>query len=157
MKSAIILHPKNICKEELIHLLTCDGEEEKELFDYTRQLRNHTIGNNVYMRGLIEISNICIKDCLYCGIRKSNLHTKRYSLSDDEILQAARYAWENHYGSVVLQGGERNDAAFILRIEKLLKQIKNSVTINSELHSHWENKQKIHTKSGSMQVPIVTY
>ncbi len=124
MKSAIILHPKNICKEELIHLLTCDGEEEKELFDYTRQLRNHTIGNNVYMRGLIEISNICIKDCLYCGIRKSNLHTKRYSLSDDEILQAARYAWENHYGSVVLQGGERNDAAFILRIEKLLKQIK---------------------------------
>ncbi|MDE6452491.1 MAG: [FeFe] hydrogenase H-cluster radical SAM maturase HydE, partial [Odoribacter sp.] len=67
---------------------------------------------------------ICIKDCFYCGIRKSNPFPHRYSLNDQEILQAARYAWQNHYGSIVLQGGERNDPAFVLRIEKLLKDIK---------------------------------
>ena len=124
METTTLLHQQNIGKEELIHLLTCEGEEEEILFSHTRQLRNDTLSHKVHMRGLIEISNICIKDCLYCGIRKSNVHTERYFLNDNEILQTARYAWENHYGSIVLQGGERCDSAFILRIENLLKKIK---------------------------------
>lgn len=111
-------------KSDLIHLLTCRGTKEKQLFAYTQKLRNATIGNSVHMRGLIEISNICIKDCLYCGIRKSNQRARRYWLSDAEIIQAATFAFHNHYGSIVLQGGERNDQDFILRIEKLLKEIK---------------------------------
>lgn len=111
-------------KKELVHLLTCEGKEEEKLFDYTRQVRNNTLGPGVYLRGLIEISNICTKDCLYCGIRKSNLQAQRYALKEEEILLAARYAWQNHYGSIVLQGGERTDASFILHIEKLLKEIK---------------------------------
>lgn len=109
---------------DLIHLLTCQDENENKLFAYTRALRDNTIGKGVHMRGLIEISNACIKDCLYCGIRKSNVQAKRYSLSDEEIIHAAVFAFDNQYGSVVLQGGERNDKAFVLRIEKLLKEIK---------------------------------
>lgn len=124
METEIILNQQNISKEELIFLLTCEGTAEEALFAFTRQLRDNTLGNGVYLRGLIEISNLCRKDCLYCGIRKSNLHAERYFLSDTEILQAARYAWQNHYGSIVLQGGERNDPAFILRIEKLVREIK---------------------------------
>ena len=137
---------QSIHKEELVRLLACEGEEEKALFARSRQLRNDTIGNNVYLRGLIEISNICIKDCLYCGIRKSNPHADRYSLSDEEILQAARYAWQNHYGSIVLQGGERNDPGFILRIEKLLKEIKklshNELGITLSLGEQMEDTYK---------------
>lgn len=124
MEPTVALPQPPLTKEDLVRLLTCEGEEEKALFAQSRQVRNDTLGNGVYTRGLIEISNICIKDCLYCGIRKSNPHPHRYFLTDYEILQTARYAWQNHYGSIVLQGGERNDPAFVLRIEKLLKEIK---------------------------------
>lgn len=111
-------------KTDLIALLNCRGIEEEQLFRYSRQLRDITLGKNVYLRGLIEISNICIKDCLYCGIRKSNSNTRRYQFSDEEIIRSALFAYEHRYGSVVLQGGERNDPDFILRIERLLKEIK---------------------------------
>lgn len=114
----------NIDKKELVHLLTCAGEEERKLFETSRNIRNATIGNGVYLRGLIEISNLCIKNCLYCGIRKSNLSPQRYTLSDEEIVQAATFARDYNYGSIVLQGGERNDKAFVTRIGKLLQEIK---------------------------------
>lgn len=114
----------NMHKNELVHLLTCYGEEERKLFETSRNIRNTAIGNGVYLRGLIEISNLCIKDCLYCGIRKSNQSPQRYSLQDEEITQAAIFARDYNYGSIVLQGGERNDEAFILRIGKLLQEIK---------------------------------
>lgn len=119
-----LLQQSTLNRDELVALLSCKGEEEEKLFAHTQELRNRTIGKWVYLRGLIEISNVCIKDCLYCGIRKSNLHAERYALSDEEIIGAAEFAHRNHYGSIVLQGGERNDPAFIARIEKLLKAIK---------------------------------
>ena len=57
---------------ELENMLTCRGEEENRLYSEAKRVKNENIGNNVYLRGLIEISNICTKDCYYCGIRKSN-------------------------------------------------------------------------------------
>ncbi len=124
MEIGTILRKTELEKADLIRLLNCTGVEEKQLFQHSQAIRNQTVGNGVHMRGLIEISNICIKDCLYCGIRKSNHQAKRYELSDEEIIRSALFAYENHYGSVVLQGGERNDPDFILRIEHLLKEIK---------------------------------
>lgn len=109
---------------ELTQLLTCSGEEEKRLFEEAKEVKNKTVGNQVYLRGLIEISNICTKDCLYCGIRKSNISTGRYALTDEEILEAARFAHTHKFGSIVLQGGERNDQAFTERISRLLREIK---------------------------------
>lgn len=109
---------------ELVHLLNCEGEEEKNLYNEAKEVKNKTIGNFVYLRGLIEISNICTKDCLYCGIRKSNTDTGRYSLTDEEILDAATFAHTHRFGSIVLQGGERSDSAFTNRITRLLRQIK---------------------------------
>lgn len=125
MKITDLLHKSpSFTKDELIFLLSCSGEEEKQLFARSCEIRNNTIGNHVHLRGLIEISNICIKDCLYCGIRRSNNHVKRYSLSDEEILSAAAFASRNQYGSIVLQGGERTDPVFIERITHLLQKIK---------------------------------
>lgn len=124
MEIETLFNKANLDSQELVQLLTCRDAEEENLYRYSKRIRDKTLGNGVHMRGLIEISNICIKDCLYCGIRKSNISAERYSLSDEDILSAAAYAYENQYGSIVLQGGERNDSGFILRIEKLLKEIK---------------------------------
>lgn len=110
--------------EELEKMLTCEGEEENRLYQKAKEIKNRTIGNNVYLRGLIEISNICTKDCFYCGIRKSNTETARYALSDEEILDAADFAYTHRFGSIVLQGGERSDREFTERITRLLKEIK---------------------------------
>ena len=82
------------------------------------------MANKVYFRGLVEFSNICGKDCYYCGIRKSNRKTHRYNVSDEQILDAARFAHENGYGSFVMQAGELESPSFTGRIEKLLKEIK---------------------------------
>lgn len=82
------------------------------------------IDRPVFLRGLIELSNICRKDCLYCGIRKSNDNVDRYELTDSQVLELSRFALENGYGSVVLQGGERCDKAFTSRISGLVSSIK---------------------------------
>lgn len=73
---------------------------------------------------MVEFSNKCAKDCYYCGIRASNKNTERYDLSDEAILYAVKYAYENKYASVVFQSGERFNQAFIDRITNLLQKSK---------------------------------
>lgn len=111
-------------KQDLLHYLNCSGPEEQALYQAASATRNKILGNKVYLRGLIELSNICRKNCLYCGIRRANSLLTRYELNEQEVLEAAVYAWKHHYGSIVIQSGERTDKAFILRIESLLKKIK---------------------------------
>ena len=116
---------------EVENMLTCQGEEENWLYLEAKNTKNATVSKNVYLRGLIEISNICTKDCYYCGIRKSNTETARYALSDKEIIEAADFAYKHHFGSIVLQGGERSDKEFVDRITRLLQEIKKNS--NNEL------------------------
>lgn len=111
-------------KENLIELLKSKGEERTALLKKSNALRNKVLGNKVYFRGLIEFSNICSKDCLYCGIRKSNSSVVRYEATDEEILDACKFAWENKFASVVLQSGEISSPAFVNRVDSLLKKIK---------------------------------
>ncbi len=88
------------------------------------EIKKLTVGNTVYLRGLIEFSNICSKNCLYCGIRSSNSNAGRYELTDEETLTAARYAWENGYGSVAIQAGERTSEKYTRRIAGIVAKIK---------------------------------
>jgi biotin synthase len=111
-------------KEDLIRMLNADEDDRIVLFKKSREITDLQIGNKVYLRGLIEYSNVCIKDCLYCGIRKSNKNTQRYTVSDEDVLQCARYALENNYGSIAIQAGERTDKIFISKITSLLQKIK---------------------------------
>ena len=62
---------------------------EKALFDAALKLKRKLFGNLVNLRGLIEFSNICSCDCLYCGIRRSNTQVTRYTMSEDEIVCGA--------------------------------------------------------------------
>lgn len=111
-------------KTEIIELLESRGEERTALLKKSQQVKNDVLGNKVYFRGLIEFSNNCAKDCLYCGIRKGNEKVIRYDVSDDEILESCRFAWENKFASVVLQSGELSSLAFVKRVDNLLKKIK---------------------------------
>lgn len=63
-------------------------------------------GNRVFFRGIIEFSNLCRNDCLYCGIRRSNRCPERYRLSEEEILLCCREGYRLGYRTFVLQGGE---------------------------------------------------
>lgn len=69
-------------------------------------LRKQIYGNKVYIRGLIEISNICKNDCLYCGIRKSNLECDRYRLTPEQIFECCDEGYNLGFRTFVLQGGE---------------------------------------------------
>lgn len=106
-------------KAEIIELL--QGADER-LFERARAARDAAIGPWVYLRGLIEYSNICAKDCLYCGIRKSS-KCDRYVLEQKQILHIANYAADSGYGSIVLQGGENYSPAHIDRIEDIVREI----------------------------------
>ncbi len=119
-----ILNKNSLKKEDIISLLQAEGEERTLLFKKSSEAKEKYIGKKVWFRGLIEFSNICSKNCLYCGIRKGNRNLERYNLSDDEILAAARFAYENHYGSIALQSGELESRAVTERIENLLHKIK---------------------------------
>ena len=96
----------------------CQRQQEA----YELKLRHR--GPQVYFRGLIEISNICRKNCLYCGIRRGNGLVERYEMSDGQVLQEAQFALDAGYGSVAIQGGERTDSAFVERIARLVHQIR---------------------------------
>jgi biotin synthase len=119
-----ILRKETFTAEEIVHLLECKDDDRTLLFKKSAETKEKYIGRRVWFRGLIEFSNVCGKDCLYCGIRKGNRNLKRYNLSDDEILGAARFAYENNYGSVALQSGELENQPFTERIDNLLKKIK---------------------------------
>jgi len=119
-----IVQNNEFTRDELVKLLSAEGEQRQQLFQRAQSVKLQTVGNKVHFRGLIEFSNICAKDCLYCGIRKSNEKVVRYTATDEEILEACRFAWQNRFGSVVLQSGEISSPAYVKRIDLLLRKIK---------------------------------
>ena len=93
--------------EELLrHITTNDPEETAELFSRARAVRERHYGKDVYFRGLIEFTNYCKNDCLYCGIRRGNAAAERYRLSPEQILECCRKGDKLGFKTFVLQGGE---------------------------------------------------
>mgnify|MGYP000926536701 CR=1 FL=1 len=119
-----ILQQTSFSHNDLVTLLMAEGTERQLLFQRAQAVKLQAVGNKVFFRGLIEFSNICAKDCLYCGIRKSNRKVIRYEASDKQVLEVCRFAWEIRFGSVVLQSGELSSPTFVNRIDSLLKKIK---------------------------------
>ncbi len=116
---------RRLTRTDLVYLLGLqDAQDVRRLLESAYRMKIDHVGKKVYFRGIIELSNICRKDCYYCGIRKSNSNISRYQLTEEEILQSARFAHESNYGSIVLQSGEREDGKFIRFIEKVIGDIK---------------------------------
>lgn len=112
-------------KNDLKDILLTKGESElQSLYKRAYDLKCKNLGIKLHLRGLIELSNICVKNCYYCGIRHDNRSLARYELTYDQVLESALFAHKSNYGSVVLQGGERTDDRFRLKVAKLVKKIK---------------------------------
>ena len=93
--------------EEYEYLITHRDEESTcILAEKARIAREKIYGKTVFIRGLIEVSNFCRNDCLYCGIRRSNKDCSRYRLSGDEILECCREGYTLGFRTFVMQGGE---------------------------------------------------
>ncbi|MCI8793493.1 MAG: [FeFe] hydrogenase H-cluster radical SAM maturase HydE [Eubacterium sp.] len=106
---------------QLLQNLTPDDREL--LAARAGAVREKIYGKAVYVRGLIEFSNICRNDCYYCGIRKSNAKVDRYRLTGQEILDCVREGYGLGFRTFVLQGGEDNWFTKE-RMASLIRQIK---------------------------------
>lgn len=89
-----------------------EKEEIKELKEYlrekAREKADKIFGKYIFMRGLVEFTNYCKNDCIYCGIRKSNKNAERYRLNKKEILECCKIGYDIGFRTFVLQGGEDN-------------------------------------------------
>ena len=115
----------NFTKENIIELLEeKDQNRVQQLYEDAFRTKIDNVGNKVYLRGLVEITNICRKNCLYCGIRRDNPSNDRYEIDIEDVIPAARFAYEQGYGSMVIQGGERHDKKFRDKITSILKEVR---------------------------------
>ena len=97
----------SLSEEEYARLISQRTPEAARLLaQYAVKARKEIYGNAVFIRGLVEISNICKSDCLYCGIRRSNRRCERYRLTPEDILQCCREGYRLGFRTFVLQGGE---------------------------------------------------
>lgn len=95
--------------EELREFLSLK-DDDTGLYEHADTIRRMHYGNKVYIRGLIEISNYCKNNCLYCGIRASNSNVYRYRLDEETILSCCNEGYRLGFRTFVMQGGE--DAKF---------------------------------------------
>lgn len=102
-----ILNKEDLNEEEIFSLLqTEDSDEVKLIYQKANEIRKVFCGDEVHLRGIIEFSNYCEQDCLYCGLRKNNLNLDRYRMSFDEIIQTAETIYGMGIQTIVLQSGE---------------------------------------------------
>ena len=119
-----ILFQTEFTKDDLVFLLSLEGEEMQKLLAKALEVKFSYLDNKIHLRGLIEYSNICEKNCLYCGLRRKNEKVIHYTISDEEVLESARLAMELRYGSVAIQSGEQTSKEFVDKITYLVKEIK---------------------------------
>ena len=116
----------SLALEEYQYLL---DNRSSEIALYLREkadkVRREYYGNKIFIRGLIEISNVCKNDCLYCGIRGSNRNCERYRLSENDILSCCENGYSLGFRTFVLQGGEDGFYTDDILVP-MLNKIKNS-------------------------------
>lgn len=114
---------RNLDDTGLLALIESD-EASAPLAEAADKVRRSVYGTDVYVRGLIEISNVCSNNCLYCGIRAGNTAAERYRLSTDDIVACARSGYDLGYRTFVLQGGEDPALtdAFLTNIVRTIKR-----------------------------------
>ena len=102
-----ILKKETLSKDEIVFLISLSEKEEIEkLFSRADDVRKEFCGDGVHLRGIIEFSNHCEQDCLYCGLRISNLKLPRYRMTSKEIIKTVDCIVEANIRTIVLQSGE---------------------------------------------------
>ncbi|SFR16100.1 [FeFe] hydrogenase H-cluster radical SAM maturase HydE [Desulfoscipio geothermicus] len=110
--------------ELITTLLSADAEQMPALFAAANGVRRLGVGEAVHLRAIVEFSNYCRKNCLYCGLRRDNKSLPRYRLTEQEIIEAVDNAAAMGFRTVVLQSGE--DLYYTAaNIARLIDRIKN--------------------------------
>lgn len=117
-------------KSAIIELLTAAPADE--LYRRADDVRREAVGDAVHLRGLIEFSNICRNDCLYCGIRRGNRQVQRYRMTDEELVETAKRAAALGFQTIVLQSGEdmHFDQARMCHIIEQIKRLDVALTLS---------------------------
>lgn len=117
-------------KSAIIELLTTAPTDE--LYRRADDVRREAVGDAVHLRGLIEFSNICRNDCLYCGIRRGNRQVQRYRMTDEELVETAKRAAALGFQTIVLQSGEdmHFDQARMCHIIEQIKRLDVALTLS---------------------------
>ncbi|MCM1324815.1 MAG: [FeFe] hydrogenase H-cluster radical SAM maturase HydE [Acetobacter sp.] len=128
-------------KTEIISLLQ-DEKKQQTLFEQADKIRRQYVGDEVHLRGLIEFSNICRNNCLYCGIRRGNMKACRYRMTEDEIIETARRATNLGFKTIVMQSGEDMyyDISRMCRIIEAIKKFDVAITLSIGERSYEEYK-----------------
>lgn len=130
----------HLTKEEITELL---ADNSPLLYTAADKIREKYKGNAVHLRGLIEFTNICARNCFYCGLRRDNNKVERYRLTHNEIIECAVNAKKLGYKTIVLQGGE--DAFFdtdkICSIIKDIKKLDLALTLSFGEKTYEEYKE----------------
>lgn len=100
------IHVQALSKDRVVSLLNTVGDDTPKLYAKADKIRKEHVGDDIFVRGIIEFSNICSNNCLYCGIRASNHNVTRYVMAVEEILEVARSFEPMGLTTVVLQSGE---------------------------------------------------
>lgn len=134
--------------EDVDTLLKAEGEDSEALFAAAFKIREQEFAKKVYLRGIIEFSNYCTKNCLYCGIRSAN-NIQRYRMTIDEITAAVHEIKDAGIGTVVLQSGE-DPWWSPERIITLIKSIKEQVgiTITLSIGERSREEYALYRKAG---------
>lgn len=118
---------KDLDRSDILRWLTCDDPTALEaLWAEADRVRREHVGDDVHLRGLIEISNHCLRQCHYCGLRAGNRDLTRYRMQPDEIVAAATQARDFGYGTVVLQAGE-DEGLTLEMVSDIVRRIKHDV------------------------------
>ncbi len=96
-----------LTRDEYLYVLDhITVDDTAHLFQRAYEAKQPHYQNRVFLRGLIEISNHCVRGCRYCGINRNNRSLQRYRLQPDEILDCVERGYALGYRTFVLQGGE---------------------------------------------------
>lgn len=138
---------QSLTADDALRLLAVRGADLEALYARADALRKAHMSDAVFLRGIVEFSNVCANDCLYCGIRASNPKVRRYTIGADEILEAARRLHEARQTTIVLQSGESEafgDQALGELIRRIKRETPLAVTLSvgnrpAETYRYWRD------------------
>jgi len=119
---------ENLTVSDVIPLLTAEGSLQDALFEVAREVRHKAGQDDVVLRGVVEVSNDCRKNCDYCAMRAANKELERYSLEAHDIIYLATKVKEAGIGIIFLQGGQNPETDRIL--EEVMPIIRNDLGLN---------------------------
>ena len=137
-------------KNDYLKALSLKENEASLLFECADNIRKQYCGENVQIRGLLEISNICRRNCNYCGVRANNIKIKRYKMPLDEIYSVALVMDKKGYKTIVMQSGEGN-IYNANEFAELIKNIKSNtdMAVTLSLGEHSFEKYKLWKEAGA--------